>query len=146
MATSYATVADVQAGLTRTLSTAEQTVCSQLLEEAAIIIDAYNVEAESDKKKVVSCRMVRRAIGDGGGNIPMGATQASQSGLGYSESFTFGSGSAGEVYLSKLEKKILGVSDKIGAQKTLDGVLGTLHRIGRIDEDEIVTLPSRVLA
>ena len=66
MATSYATVADVQAGLTRTLSTAEQTVCSQLLEEAAIIIDAYNVEAESDNKKVVSCRMVRRAIGDGG--------------------------------------------------------------------------------
>lgn len=124
MATSYATVADVQAGLTRILSTAEQTVCSQLLEEAAIIIDAYNVEAESDNKKVVSCRMVRRAIGDGGGSIPMGATQASQSGLGYSESFTFGSGSAGEVYLSKLEKKILGVSDKIGARSPLESMTG----------------------
>jgi len=124
MATSYATVADVQAGLTRTLSTAEQTVCSQLLEEAAIIIDAYNAEAEADNKKVVSCRMVRRAIGDGGGSIPMGATQASQSGLGYSESFTFGSGSAGEVYLSKLEKKILGVSDKIGARSPLESMTG----------------------
>lgn len=124
MATSYATVADVQAGLTRTLSTAEQTVCSQLLEEAAIIIDAYNDEAEADNKKVVSCRMVRRAIGDGGGSIPMGATQASQSGLGYSESFTFGIGSAGEVYLSKLEKKILGVNDKIGARSPLESMTG----------------------
>ena len=93
MATTYATVADVQAGLTRTLSTAEQTVCQELLEEAAVIIDAYNADAEDDSKKVVSCRMVRRAIGDGGGSIPMGATQASQSGLGYSESFTFGIGS-----------------------------------------------------
>ena len=55
MATTYATVADVQAGLTRTLSTAEQTVCQELLEEAAVIIDAYNADAETDSKKVVSC-------------------------------------------------------------------------------------------
>ena len=121
--TAYATVADVQAGLTRTLSTAEQTVCQELLEEAAVIIDAYNADAEADSKKVVSCRMVRRAIGDGGGSIPMGATQASQSGLGYSESFTFGIGSAGEVYLSKLEKKLLGVSDRIGARSTLESMV-----------------------
>ena len=123
MATTYATVADVQAGLTRTLSTTEQTACQELLEEAAVIIDAYNADAEDDSKKVVSCRMVRRAIGDGGGSIPMGATQASQSGLGYSESFTFGSGSAGEVYLSKLEKKLLGVSDRIGASSPLESMV-----------------------
>jgi hypothetical protein len=120
--TAYATVADVQAGLTRQLSTTEQTACQELLEEAAIIIDAYNADAEDDSKKVVSCRMVRRAIGDGGGSIPMGATQASQSGLGYSESFTFGSGSAGEVYLSKLEKKLLGLSDRIGARSPLESM------------------------
>lgn len=123
MATTYATVADVQAGLTRTLSTTEQTVCQDLLEEAAVIIDAYNADAEADSKKVVSCRMVRRAIGDGGGSIPMGATQASQSGLGYSESFTFGSGSAGEVYLSKIEKKLLGMSDRIGARSPLESMV-----------------------
>lgn len=123
MATTYATAADVQAGLTRILSTAEQTVCQELLEEAAVIIDAYNADAEADSKKVVSCRMVRRAIGDGGGSIPMGATQASQSGLGYSESFTFGSGSAGEVYLSKLEKKLLGVSDRIGTRSPLESMV-----------------------
>lgn len=123
MATTYATVADVQAGLTRTLSTTEQTVCQELLEEAAVIIDAYNADAEADSKKVVSCRMVRRAIGDGGGSIPMGATQASQSGLGYSESFTFGIGSAGEVYLSKIEKKLLGVSDSIGARSPLESMV-----------------------
>ena len=121
--TAYATVADVQAGLTRILSTAEQTVCQDLLEEAAVIIDAYNADAEADSKKVVSCRMVRRAIGDGGGSIPMGTTQASQSGLGYSESFTFGIGLAGEVYLSKLEKKLLGVSDRIGARSPLESMV-----------------------
>lgn len=119
----YATVEDVQAGLIRVLSTTEQSICSQLLDEAAIIIDTYKKDAEAESKNVVSCRMVRRAIGDGSG-IPMGATQASQSGLGYSESFTFGSGSAGEIYLSKLEKKILGTGDKIGARSPLESMIG----------------------
>jgi hypothetical protein len=119
----YATVQDVQDGMTRTLTEAEQSVCLTLLDDAAVIIDAYNAEASADAKEVVSCRMVRRAIGDGG-YIPMGATQASQSGLGYSESFTFGNGSAGEIYLSKLEKKLLGVGDKIGARSPLEAMTG----------------------
>ncbi len=120
----YATVADVQAGLTRTLTTEEQSVCSQLLDEAAVIIDAYNADADADAKNVVSCRVVRRAIGDGPGYIPMGATQASQSGLGYSESYTFSNGGAGEVYLSKLEKKLLGVGDRIGSHSPLEDMTG----------------------
>lgn len=121
----YATVEDVQARMSRTMSASEQAVCSNLLDDAAVIIDTYNVNATADSKKVVSCRMVMRAIGDGdGGGIPMGATQGSQSGLGYSESWTIGSGSAGELYIGKLEKKLLGLDNKIGASNPLEVLTG----------------------
>ena len=94
----YATISDVQSRMTRTMSDAEQSVCSNLLDDAAAIIDAYNENATEEAKKVVSCRMVVRAIGDGtDAGIPMGATQGSMSALGYSQSWTIGAGSAGEL-------------------------------------------------
>lgn len=113
----YATTADVQARMTRTMDTAELSVCSTLLDDAALLIDAYNANASADSKKVVSCRMVIRALGDGSTDgIPYGATQGSMSGLGYSQSWTIGSGgSTGELYVSKTEKKMLGAGDKIGS-------------------------------
>ena len=112
----YATVQDVQERITRTLSADEQTVCTSLLDDAAIIIDAYNENATEDAKKTVSCRMVVRALGDGTNQgVPTGATQGSMSALGYSQSWTIGSGAVGELYISKLEKKILGVGDSIGS-------------------------------
>lgn len=112
----YATVNDVQERMTREMSQSEQTICSSYLDDAAIIIDAYNSEASEDAKKTVSCRMVARAMGDGtDAGIPMGATQGSMSALGYSQSWTIGSGAAGELYIGKLEKKILGVGDAIGS-------------------------------
>lgn len=121
----YATVEDVQVRMSRAMSASEQAVCSNLLNDAAVIIDIYNVNATADSKKVVSCRMVMRAIGDGdGGGIPMGATQGSQSGLGYSESWTIGSGSAGELYIGKLEKKLLGSDNNIGASNPLEVLTG----------------------
>ena len=61
----YATVSDVQARMTRQMSVAEQSVCSNLLDDAAVIIDAYNSEADAEAKKLVSVRMVTRAMGDG---------------------------------------------------------------------------------
>lgn len=113
----YATVDDVQSRMTRTLSEDERTVCSALLDDAAVIIDAYNAKATEEVKKVVSCRMVIRALGDGdASSYPIGATQGSMSGLGYSQSWTVSSGGAvGEVYIGRLEKKLLGVGDQIGA-------------------------------
>lgn len=112
----YATVSDVQARMTREMTQSEQDVCSNLLDDAAVIIDAYNSEADTNAKKLVSVRMVIRAIGDGAdAGIPMGATQGSMSALGYSQSWTIGAGSAGELYLGKLEKKLLGCGDAIGS-------------------------------
>ena len=111
----YATYEDVQARMMRTLSEDEQAVCTTLLDDAAVIIDAFNKSASDDVKLVVSCRMVIRELGDGDSSIPMGATQGSMSGLGYSQSWTYGSGASGELYLSKLDKQMLGYGDKIGS-------------------------------
>ena len=111
-----ATVSDVQARMTRQMSVAEQGVCSNMLDDAAVIIDAYNSAADMGAKKLVSVRMTLRAVGDGtDAGIPMGATQGSMSALGYSQSWTIGTGTAGELYLGKLEKKLLGCGDHIGS-------------------------------
>lgn len=113
----YATVEDVENRITRTLSTDEEAVCSTLLDDSAIIIDAFNKSADADAKKVVSCRMVIRALGDGEPmGVPIGASQGSMAALGYSQSWTMGTGgNVGELYLSKLDKELLGYGNKIGS-------------------------------
>ena len=101
----YATVQDVQARMLRTLSEDEQNVCKKLLQDAAEIIDAFASGADEEKKFIVSYRMVMRALGDGTDTgVPLGATQ----------------GSHGELYLSKIEKRLLGLGDRIGAYNPLD--------------------------
>lgn len=113
----YATVTDVQNRMTRDLSTDEQAVCGFLLDDAALMIDGVNANAAAAAKKTVSCRMVIRALGDGGsGGVPMGATQGSMSALGYSQSWTIGNGgSTGELYLSKADRLLLGAGNAIGS-------------------------------
>lgn len=127
----YATVADVQARMTREMSEEEQAVCSTLLDDAAVIIDSYNVNASADAKKVVSCRMVVRAMGDGDDGaigVPPGATQGSMSAMGYSQSWTISSGgSVGELYIAKLEKKLLGTGDKIGSYSPTEALVPQLE-------------------
>lgn len=116
----YATYQDIEKRLNRTFSAEEQEQAEILLEDAALIIDSYNREAEADVKSLVSCRMVARAIGDGGSSgFPIGATQGTVSALGYSQTFTV-SGGVGEVYISKHEKKLLGCGDRIGAHSPLE--------------------------
>ena len=113
----YAEVFDVEAGF-RTLTEDERGRCEALLGEAAILIDTYNA------RRLVSCRMVRRVLGDGTGGdaplYPMGASQGSASALGYTQSWTLTGGTAGELYLSKLDKKLLGVGSRVGARSPLE--------------------------
>ena len=116
----YATVSDVQARMTTTLSTDQQTVCANLLEDSAIIIDGFNKNADEDIKKLVSVRMVIRAI-NVDSDIPVGASQGSMSALGYSQSWTMGSNSSvGELYLNKMEKQLLGRGNAIGCASILE--------------------------
>lgn len=120
MALSYATVEDVQAGF-RTLSDTEKEKVSRLIEEAAEIIDTAAPNADESKKAIVSCRMVRRAIGDGGSvYYPMGATQGSMSALGYAQSWTMQGGSSGELYLGKTDRQLLGIGNRIGSHSPLE--------------------------
>lgn len=113
----YATTTDVQNRMLRDMGTDELSVCSNLLDDAAVMIDAIALGASGDAKKIVSCRMVIRALGDGGSSgVPMGATQGSMSGLGYSQSWTMGNGgSTGELYISKADRRLLGLGDSIGS-------------------------------
>lgn len=121
----YATVTDVQARLAFTLSTEQSAMCATLLEDAAAVIDAYNKNADAESKKVVSCRMVIRAIGNGAETgMPIGATQGTMSALGYSQTFTYSAGAVGELYLAKLDKKLLGVGDRIGSYSPVEALVG----------------------
>lgn len=121
----YATVEDVQARMTRELSEQEQAVATNLLDDAAVMIDVFNEKAVEANKKVVSCRMVIRALGDGDTvGVPVGATQGSMSGLGYSQSWTLSNGSVGELYLSKSDKALLGGSDRIGSYSPVEELAG----------------------
>lgn len=118
----YASIEDVTARMARPLSEAEEAVCINLLDDAAAIIDAYAPDASAEIKKIVSIRMVMRAA-DAGSlmGVPAGATQGSMSGLGYSQSWTIGSGGGtGELYLGKTEKSLLGIGNKIGSHSPLE--------------------------
>lgn len=113
----YATITDIQARMSRDLTEDEQNICTNLLDDSAVIIDAYNAKASAECKTVVSCRMVIRALGNEETNgVPMGASQGSMAAMGYSQSWTLGSGATvGELYLNKTDKKLLSVGNAIGS-------------------------------
>lgn len=115
----YADVDDVAAGF-RSLSEEEKAKADALLKEAGVLIDAVASSASSEAKKVVSCRLVRRSIGDGDTAIPIGATQGSVSALGYAQTWQIGSGSSGEMYLNKTDRQLLGLSRRIGFISALE--------------------------
>ena len=120
----YAAYTDVEKRLGRTFSSTEQEVCNTLLERAALLIDSYNTSASADIKKSVSVETVARAM-NVTPDVPMGASQGSMSGLGFSQSWTMQSGGAvGDIYLYKADKKLLGVGDAIGASNPLSFITG----------------------
>ena len=117
----YATITDVENRIVPDLDATQETICTNLLDDAAVIIDTFNADASADAKKVVSCNMVIRAMGDLDNGVPIGATQGSMSGLGYSQSFTIGSsGSVGQLYLTKIDKQLLGLGNSIGSHSPLE--------------------------
>lgn len=119
----YASVEDIQRRMARSLDGAEQERCGVLLEDAAAIIDAAAPRAEENAKRVVSCRMVIRALGDGAElGVPIGAVQGSMSALGYSQSWTMSSGALGELYLSKADRQLLHMGNAIGAGNPLEAL------------------------
>lgn len=123
----YATVEDVAEGFREIKANSDEAQkCEALLGEAAVMIDAYNADASAGAKKLVSCHIVRRMLGDGESSysVPLGSTQGSIAAGGYSQSWTYGSsGGAGEMYLTRTDKKILGVSNRIGTYSPLEAMV-----------------------
>ena len=65
--------------------------------------------------------MVMRAIGGGEDTqVPIGATHGTVSALGYSQTWAMSSGTSGELYLSKLDKKLLKTGVKIGFRSPIE--------------------------
>ena len=114
----YATYTDVQTRMGVVFTETEQSVCTSLLSRAALMIDSLSAAADksADIKKEVSVNMTSRAMSNNTADIPQGATQGSMSGLGYSQSWTIGSGGAvGDLYFSKDDRRLLGVGNQIGS-------------------------------
>ena len=118
----YATLADIETRTKRTFSGEDAAAVNALLEDAAVMIDAYCASASNDAKRVVSCRMVVRAVGgEEAAMFPIGASQGSMGAGGYTQSWTIGSGGAtGELYLGKADKALLGGGNRIGVRNPLE--------------------------
>lgn len=118
----YATYSDVQTRLGVTFSSQEQGICTSLLGRAALMIDSYKVSenVSTDAKKEVSINMVARVMNSSTADVPIGATQGSMSGLGYSQSWTISNGATGELYFDKNDKRLLGVGNAIGSYSPIE--------------------------
>ena len=117
----YATAEDVQRRMVKPMSAVQTNVCTALLEDAAALIDSIAPDASNEAKLTVSCSMVIRDMGSQSEvGVPVGATQGSASALGYSQSWTISNGSTGELYLSRTEKRLLGVGNKIGSYSPVE--------------------------
>ena len=57
----YATFEDI--AKRKPVETSEMERCEALLEDAGIIIDAFNTKATAESKRLVSCNMVIRVLG-----------------------------------------------------------------------------------
>ena len=120
----YASIADVESRTTRSFTPDEENVITALLEDAAVMIDRCRSDAPENAKKIVSCRMVIRAMGDGEEyGVPVGATQGSMTAGSYTQSWTMSSGVSGELYLGKADKALLGASSRIRARSPTEGMV-----------------------
>lgn len=115
----YATIRDIEDRLPEG-RTIDAKMCQSMLDDIAVLIDSFNRDADAEAKKIVSCRAVIRTI-NSDSSAPMGATQGTMSALGYSQTWTMGTGaSVGQLYLDKTDKKYLGVSSRIGSHSPLE--------------------------
>ena len=108
----YATIADVEARW-RTLSADEQTRADALLSDASLMLaELVDVDEEDDEQaellKVVCCNMVIRAMSATSLDT-FGVSQASVTAGPYTQSYSY-SNPSGDMYLTKFEKRLLGVS------------------------------------
>lgn len=111
----YADVSDIEARW-RALSTDEQARAAVLLDDASVQLARLVAVDDSDQQqlaalKMVSCNMVIRVM-SAGTSATFGATNASMTGGPYTQSWTY-EAPTGDMYLTKAERALLGVSSTV---------------------------------
>lgn len=107
----FATVSDIEARW-RVLSDEETSRASVLLDDASAMLSALVAVDESDAEqrellRSVCCSMVIRAMAATSADI-YGVSQASMTAGAYTQSWSY-SNPSGDMYLTKMEKKLLGI-------------------------------------
>ena len=106
----YATTTDL-AKRWRALSSAEQTIATQLLDDAAVIIDntADTAQVPASVLSIVSCNMVRRAMLANGDSFALGSTNDNMDMEGHAWTPYEAAGSVSDaLWLSYSDRKLLG--------------------------------------
>lgn len=108
----YAEVSDLEARSTRPMSDDERAVASALLDDASAMLTALVGEPEDDDRlalmTMVACNMVQRAMSSSEAGL-FGVTQSTMTAGPYTQSQTY-SNPAGDMFLTKTEKRMLGVT------------------------------------
>lgn len=108
----YADVTDIEVRLGRTF-TADETIQVQALLDGASavldkLVDVDGSAEQADLLQFVCTNMVCRAVSAQGMDV-LGASQASITAGAYTQSYSFATPS-GDMYLTKLEKRLLGIT------------------------------------
>ena len=118
----YATAVDLAARW-RPLTSAEQSRATTLLEDAAVRIDMCApptlplADAQLAARKIVSCEMVKRARASGAGP---GVSQISETRGPFTGQVTYAN-PAGDLYLTKADKRLLGSGGQVAGNVSLLG-------------------------
>ena len=121
----YADVSDLEVRW-RTLTDDEQARAEALLDDASAMLDAYVTVDETDEKqmqllKIVTCNMVERAMSTGGDIF--GVTQQSMTAGPYAQTFSYAN-PTGDLYITKAEKRLLGISGTGKGRTIMYGMVG----------------------
>lgn len=107
----YAEVSDIEVRLGRTFTADEQANVQALLDGASAVLNKLvildDTTEQNELLKFVCTNMVSRAV-DSGVDV-YGASQASMTAGPYTQSYSFNTPS-GDMYLTKLEKRLLGIT------------------------------------
>ena len=124
----YAEVSDIEARW-RQLSTDEKSRAAVLIEDASAMLSTLVVVDGSDEQatnlRTVCCNMVIRAMSATAADS-YGVSQQSITAGPYTQSFSY-SNPSGDMYLTKLEKRLLGISV---------GYIGTIRPMMAGDHDD----------
>lgn len=123
----YADVSDIETRMQRTFNESETACAQDLIDGAsAVLTKLVKIDGTAEQSKLlnfVCVNMVTRAISAMGFDV-LGASQASMTAGAYTQSFSFGTPS-GDLYLTKLEKRLLGIGGYIGSiQAKIHGFYG----------------------